>query len=140
LAALSSQSQQFVKNHIHPAMRTCLKKTPGRWINNGNAFYPKVSPQQKKEFQNRLDAMHIFMFNLYPSPLAFDAGRFDFATDQEFGSQLKFDRSSNGKLHYIEVNGTSTIFYSYTAIFCAYHCGREAYEIMRARAAKREQL
>ena len=123
-------SQQFVKTTT-PCNDEQLKKTPGRWIKGGNGFHAKVSQQQQKEIQNRLDAIHPLIFNIYPSPVAFDAAWFGFTADQEFGSQLKFDHSPNVGRRGFEVNGTPTIYYTYSAKFCAYHCGREANEIMR---------
>jgi hypothetical protein len=130
-----AMSQQFVKTTT-PCNAELLKKTPGRWIKGGNGFYAKVSQQQQKEIQNRLDAIHPLVFNLYPSPVAFDAASFGFSTDKEFGSQLKFDHSPNVMDGRIEVNGTPTVYYSYSAKFCAYHCGREPNEIMRGQGCE----
>jgi hypothetical protein len=128
-------SQQFVKTST-PCNDELLKKTPGQWVRGGNGFHAQVSPQQQKEIQSRLDAIHPLVFNLYPSPLAFDAAWFGFSTDEEFGSQLQFDRSPNVGIRGSEVNGTPTIHYSYSAKFCAYHCGRERNEIMRGQGCE----
>jgi hypothetical protein len=130
-----SWSQQFVKTTT-PCNDELLKKTPGRWIKGGNGFHAKVSQQQQKEIQTRLDAIHPFVFNLYPSPVAFDAQWFGFTDDQEFGSQLKIDPSTNVMNRRMDVNGTPTIYYSYSAKFCAYHCGRETYEILRGQGCE----
>jgi hypothetical protein len=71
------------------------------------------------------------MFNIYPSPIAFDAVPTFFTTDQEFGSQLKFDHSPNVISRDYTANGIPTVLYSYTGFFCAYGCGREPYEMLR---------
>ena len=104
-------SQQFVKTTT-PCNNELLKKTAGRWIKTGEAYHAKISQQQQKEIQNRLNAFHQLMFNLYPSPVAFDAIP-SFCTDDK------------------ELNGDATVYYSYTGFFCAYTCGRETYEMMR---------
>jgi len=125
-----SWSQQFVKTTT-PCNDELLKKTPGRWIQTREAFHAKVSQQQQKEIRNRLEAIHQLMFNVYPSPIAFDAVPSFFTTDQEFASQLKFDPSPDVRYRDYKANGIPTVLYSYSGFFCAYHCGRETYEMMR---------
>jgi hypothetical protein len=132
---LPALGQQFVKTTT-PCNEELLRKTPGQWIRGGNGFHAKVSQQQQKEIQNRLDAIHPLVFNLYPSPVAFDATWFGFSTDEEFGSQLKFDRSPNVGLRGFEEDGMQTVYYSYSAKFCAYHCGRAPNEIMRGQGCE----
>src|SRR6266542_1758245 len=89
-----SWSQQFVKTTT-PCNDELIKKTAGRWIKTRETFYAKVSQQQQKEIRNRLEAIHQLMLNIYPSPIAFDAVPSFFTSDQESGSQLKFDHSPN---------------------------------------------
>jgi hypothetical protein len=134
-SCLPAPAQQFVKTTV-PCNDELLKNTPGRWTRGGNGFHAKVSQQQQKEIQNRLDAIHPLVFNLYPSPLAFDATWFGFSADEEFGSQLKFDHSSNAGPGGLEVNGIPTVYYSYSAKFCAYHCGRAPNEMMRGQGCE----
>jgi len=123
-------SQQFVKTTT-PCNDELLKKTPGRWIKTREAFHANLSQQQQKEIVNRLNAFHQLMFNIYPSPVAFDAVPSFFTTDQEFGSQLKFDHSPNVTYRDFKANGIPTVHYSYTGFFSPYGCGRETYEMMR---------
>src|SRR6266536_5062853 len=125
-----SWSQRLVKI-TSPCNDELLKKTPGRWIKTRETFYAKVSQQQQKEIRNRLEAFHQLMFNLYPSPVAFDAVPTFFTTDQEFGSQLKFDPSPNVTYRDYKANGIPTVLFSYTGFFCAYGCGRESYEMLK---------
>jgi hypothetical protein len=122
--------QRFVKTTT-PCNDELIKKTPGRWIKTREAFHAKLSQQQQKEIVNRLNAFHQLMYNIYPSPVAFDAVPSFFTADQEFGSQLKFDPSPNVGYKDFKANGIPTVYYSYTGFFCAYGCGRETYEMMR---------
>ena len=125
-----SWSQVFVKTTT-PCNDELLKKTPGRWMPVGRGFYAKISKQQELEIVNRLNVIHQLVYNIYPSPKAFDAMTFYSTTDQDFASQVKIESSQYGRPNNSYINGTSTICYGYSAKFCDYHCGRETYEIMR---------
>jgi hypothetical protein len=127
---LSAWSQRFVKTTT-PCNDELLKKTPGRWLKPGTAFYAKVSQQQQKEIQTRLDAIHQLLFNIYPSPMALDAYWSGKTDDLEFGSQLKIVRSPNARIDGLEVNGTPTIYCNYFAKFCGYGCGRVPNEMRK---------
>src|SRR5215212_1829226 len=94
---LSAWSQTFVKTTT-PCNDELLKKTPGRWLEPGKSFSAKVSPQQQKEIQTRLDAIHQLLFNIYPSPVALDAKWSGRSEDLKFGSQLKIIRPPNARL------------------------------------------
>lgn len=114
-----------------PCNDELVKKTPGRWMKPGNGLHAKLSQQQHREMQNRLDAIHQFIFNIYPSPLAcdvFSSGRSD---DQEFGSQLEIVRPSNASMNSFKVNGTPTLYYISQTKFCGYGCGRVPNEMRK---------
>jgi hypothetical protein len=125
-------SQTFVKTTT-PCNEDLILKTPGRWFKATENNYggAKVTSQQRQELMNRLNTVHQLIYNLYPSPTAVDAQPFYFTTDKYFASQLKIEKSQKGRLQGSDINGIPVIYYSYAAGFCGYHCGREAYEIMR---------
>ena len=125
-------SQTFVKTTA-PCNKELILKTPGRWFKAIENAYgvAKVTSQQRQELMNRLNTIHQWIYDLYPSPTAVDVQPFYFTTDKYFASQLKIEGLQNGKLRGSDMNGIPVISYSYTAKFCGYHCGREANEIMR---------
>lgn len=96
----------------------------------GKTLYAKTSKQQEQEIIKRLNTIHQWVFNIYRSPMAFDAKPSFSTNDDHFASQLKIERDQYGVSQSF-VNGTPTIPYSYSAGFCAYHCGRNEHEIMR---------
>lgn len=132
ISCLFLRSQTFVKTTT-PCDKELILKTPGRWFKATENNYggAKVTSQQRQELMNRLNAIHQWIYDLYPSPTAVDAQPFYFTTDKYFASQLKIERLQNGRLQGSDINGIPVILYSYGATFCGYHCGREAYEIMR---------
>jgi hypothetical protein len=126
---LTWSQSYFVKTDI-PCDKELLKKTPGRWMPTSKTLRAKASKQQEQEIIKRLDPIHQWVFNIYRSPMAFDAVTSFYSVDDHFASQLKIERDQYGA-HESYVNGTPTIPYSYSVGFCAYHCGRNNYEIMR---------
>ena len=120
--------QTFVKTDI-PCDKELLKKTPGRWMPLGKVFRATISKQQEQEIEKRLNPIHQWVANIYPSPMAFDAKPLFSAVDQAFASQLKIERDQYGARS-SPVGGIPTTSYEYSAGFCAYHCGRTNYEIM----------
>jgi len=123
-------SQQFVKTTT-PCNEELLKNTPGLWINPANRVNAKISKQQQQEIFNRLDKIHQFVFDIYPSPLGIDAVWYRFTTDGDFAQQIRIDHFPGGKTNESFVNGIPVVSYSYTANFYGYGCGRNKYEIMR---------
>jgi hypothetical protein len=107
-----------------------LKKTPGRWIPVGKGFKAKISKQQEQEILNRLNIIHQWVYNIYPSPIAFDAATTFSTNDIAFASRLKTERTQYG-FHKSPEGGTPVIFYDYVTQFCNYFCGRDKYEIIR---------
>jgi len=85
---------------------------------------------------NRLNTIHQWVTDIYPSPTAVDAEPFYFTNDKYFASQLKIERLQNGKLRGTDQNGVPVIFYRYAAKFCGYHCGRTTYEMMRGQGCE----
>jgi hypothetical protein len=128
-------SQDYWMKTTTPCDKELLLKTPGEWMKPGFGYHATVSKQQLQEIENRLKVIHQFVYNIYPSPMAFDAVWGHFTTDENFASQIKIetiqDRSRNSFM-----NGIPTILYSYHVKFCSYHCGREANEIMRGRGCE----
>ena len=128
-----SWNQNIIIKTTTPCNKELILKTPGRWFKATENDYggAKVTIRQRQELMNRLNTIHQFIYDLYPSPTAVDAQPFYFTNDKYFASQLKIEKSQNGKLRGPDLNGTPVIFHSYTAKFCGYGCGREANEIMR---------
>jgi len=62
--------------------------------------------------------------------MAFDAKPAFSTGDHAFASQFKIERNQYGTRS-SPVGGIPTTSYEYSAGFCAYHCGRNTYEIMR---------
>jgi hypothetical protein len=127
-------AQKWMKTDT-PCDKELLKKIPGEWLKTNTGYHATVSKQQLQEFEKRLNLIHQWVFNIYPSPMAFDVTPFYFTSDEHFASQLKIERDQYG-VHNSYVNGTPTILYSYAALFCDYHCGRNSYEIMRGRGCE----
>lgn len=123
-----SWSQQFVKITT-PCSDEFLRNVPGRWIHL-DALNAKISKPQQHEILNRLDKIHQFVFNIYPSPVGIDAVWSRFTTDEEFAYQVRVDHFPGGKTNESLVNGIPVVMYSYNAFFCQYSCGRDKYEMM----------
>ncbi|MES1221042.1 MAG: hypothetical protein ABUT20_36415 [Bacteroidota bacterium] len=125
-------SQTWVKTTT-PCNKELILKTPGRWLKVRENDYDvaKVSSQQRLELMKRLNMIHQWIYDIYPSPTAVDAQPFYYTTDWHFASQIQFEKLQNGKLRGNDVNGIPVVFYRYAAKFCGYHCGRTTYEIMR---------
>ena len=130
IVCLSSWSQTHFKTAT-PCNEELLKKTPGSWINFGTGFHAKVSQQQQKEIQNRLDGIHQLTFSIYPSPMACNAYWSSHSDDQEFASQLKIVHPPNARIDALEINGTPTMHYNYAAEFRPFTCGREPNEMVK---------
>lgn len=122
-------SQGFVKITT-PCSEEFLQNVPGRWISLADALYAKISKPQQQEIFNRLDKIHQFVFNIYPSPLGIDAVHSRFTSDEQFAYQVKLDHLADGNTSENLLNGVPVVMYSYTAFFCKYSCGREKYEMM----------
>jgi len=121
-----------------PCNNDLILKTPGRWFKARENDYggAKVTSQQRQEFMKRLTTIHQLIYDLYPSPTAVDAQPFYFTTDKYFASQLKVERSSNDRTPGTDVNGIPVIYYSYSAMFCGYHCTSDASEMMRGQGCE----
>jgi hypothetical protein len=107
-----------------------LKKTPGRWMPVRKDFRAKISKQQEQEIANRLNTIHQWVYNIYPSPLAFDADPMFRMEDIAFAPRLKIE-SAEDAFRTPPTGGTPVINYDYVAQFCNYFCGRDKYEIIR---------
>jgi len=128
-------SQDYWMKTTTPCDKALLLKTPGEWMKSGHGYHATVSKLQLQEVENRLKLIHQFVYNIYPSPMAFDAVWGYFTSDEKFATQIKIETTQD-RFRNSFVNGIPTILYSYHAKFCAYHCGREAYEIMRGRGCE----
>jgi hypothetical protein len=97
---------------------------------SGRFLNATISKQQEQEIVNRLNVIHQWVFNIYRSPMAFDAIPAFSTSDQDFASLLKIERDQYG-IRSSSVGGTPTTSYGYSAGFCAYSCGRDDHEIMQ---------
>lgn len=112
-----------------PCDNELLKKTPGRWMPISKGLDAKVSKSQGQEIVNRLNVIHQWVHNIYPSPMAFDALPSFSAYDEPFAMQLKMERVQD-RLTGTPVNGIPAVSFQYHVGFCAYFC-RNSYEIRR---------
>jgi hypothetical protein len=109
-------SQTFVKTTT-PCDKELLLKTPGEWLKTGYGYNATISKLQLQEIEKRLNVIHQWCYNIYPSPMAFDAKAFFETSERSFAMN-------------------HTLSYEYRAGFCAYNCGRTANEIMRGRGCE----
>jgi hypothetical protein len=125
-----SWSQKFIKAST-PCNDELLKKTPGRWINAGDNLNTKISKQQQQEIFNRLDKIHQFVFEIYPSPVAVDAAWSRSIRDKNFATQLKISHLDGNRIYTETINGIPSVSYEYINKFFGYQCGRTPNEIIR---------
>ena len=71
-----------------PCDKELLKKTPGEWMKPGYGYYATVSRQQLQEIENRLKVIQQNVYNIYPSPMSFDAVWGYQTNDENFASQI----------------------------------------------------
>ena len=90
-----SWSQQFVKITT-PCTEEYLRNLPGRWIHL-DGLNAKISKQQQQEIFNRLDKIHQFAFDIYPSPLGIDAIGSRFTSDEQFAYQVRVESFAKWK-------------------------------------------
>ena len=125
--------QKFIKTDT-PCDKELLKKTPGEWMPMGKIYNATLSQSQLQQIEKRLAIIHQWVKNIYPSPMAFDAIPSYSSSDQYFAAQVKIVNTDDRFNSYI--NGIGTVSYSYSAGFCAYHCGRKPNEIMKGRGCE----
>ena len=118
-----------------PCDKALLLKTPGEWLKPGHGYHAAITNQQLQEIEKRLNTIHQWTRNIYPSPMAFDAVCSYFTSDVNFASQIKIQNTQVGFRNSF-INGIPAIFYSYHVKFCDYHCGRTPNEIMRGRGCE----
>jgi len=126
----SAWSQDRYIKTTTPCNDELLKNTPGRWMPARENFRAKISKQQQQEIVKRLNSIHQWTYDIYPSPLAFDAQPYSATADIAFASRLKTEYTQYG-FHKSPEGGTPVIYYDYVAQFCDYNCGRDKYEIIR---------
>lgn len=112
-----------------------LLKTPGEWLKPGHVYYATVTKLQLQEIEKRLNTIHQWALNIYPSPMAFDAVSSYFTSDVNFASQIKIQNTHVGYRNSF-INGIPTILYSYHLKFCDYTCTPRPNEIMRGRGCE----
>ena len=111
-------SQSYWMKTDIPCSKELLLKTPGEWLPPGQGYQQAtVSKLQLQEIEKRINVIHQWVYNIYPSPMAFDATHSFDTYDRSFARNL-------------------TLSYEYRAGFCSYHCGRTANEIMRGRGCE----
>jgi hypothetical protein len=128
-------SQDYWMKTDIPCNKELLLKTPGDWMKPGYGYRAAVSKLQLQEIEKRLNIIHQWVYNIYPSPMAFDAKPSISSSDRSFARKLKMDYTQDRPNSSL-VNGISTVSYEYSAGFCSYHCGRTANEIMRGRGCE----
>ena len=123
---------QWIKTTT-PCDKDLILKTPGRWLKVKENDYnkAKISSQERQQIMNRLNTIHQWIYNLYPSLTAVDGVPLYFTTDRKFASEIKMESGPNGKLQGFPINGIPVVFYQYLGAFCGYHCGRVPNEIVR---------
>ncbi|MGA9364927.1 MAG: hypothetical protein WBW16_11245 [Bacteroidota bacterium] len=127
---LQSWGQNFIKSTV-PCNDALMQKTPGRWIKDKNNVYASgLNKAQIQEMLNRLNNIQLLVLKTYPNPIGVDATWFPSVSEELFGSQLKFSKTTDGESKYTLVNGIPVGYSSYNCGFFAYACGRNQYEIM----------
>ncbi len=127
-------SQKFIKTST-PSDKALLLKTPGEWLKPGLIYYTTVTKLQLQEIEKRLNTIHQWALNVYPSPMAFDAVSSYFTSDENFASQIKIQNAQVG-FRNSYINGIPTILYSYQVKFCDYICAPTPNEIARGRGCE----
>jgi hypothetical protein len=128
--------QTWMKTDI-PCSKELLLKTPGAWLGVGKGYSAKLTKQELLQVESRLNTIHEWVRAIHPSPMAFDASTGYFTDDMNFAAQLKIETLPNGRMNTIPgINGIPTTNYSYSTMFCSYHCGRNVHEIMRGRGCE----
>jgi len=96
----------------------------GRWLDYGAGPDPnlKISKQQQQEIFNRVNKIHQFVFDIYPSPVGFDAAHSWHTSDDQFAYQVKLEHLANGNTMESRINGIPVILYWYEAYFGRYSC------------------
>jgi hypothetical protein len=105
-----------------PCTDEFAKNFPGRWLNDGDGGNANISKQQKQEVFNRLDKIHQFVLDIYPSPVGFDAAHTRHISDGEFAYQVKREHLANGNTTDNRINGIPVVCYWYWAYFGKYGC------------------
>src|SRR6476619_5486463 len=123
-------SQKFIKTTT-PCSTELLRNTPGQWIHWGDPLQAKISKQQQQEIFNRLEAIHQFVYTIFPSPLGIDAEWGRSTGELEFAQQVTTGHLPDGSISENFINGIPVVIYSYLAKFDPYSCGRDTYEMMK---------
>jgi hypothetical protein len=105
-----------------PCTDEFAKNYTGRWLNDGDGGNATISKQQKQEIFNRLDKIHQFVLDIYPSPVGFDAAHTRHISDGDFAYQVKREHLANGNTTENRINGVPVVCYWYWAYFGRYSC------------------
>lgn len=115
-----AQDERIIKLTT-PCTDEFVQNFPGRWLHSIGTR-ATISKQQQQEIFNRLNKIHQFVFNIYPSPVGFDAEHDWHTSNAEFAYQVKLDHLANGNTSESRINGVPVVFYWYTAYFGKYGC------------------
>lgn len=118
-----------------PCDNELLKKTPGEWMKTGHVYNPTLTKQHLQEMEKRLNTIHRWAQNIYPSPMAFDAVNTYSASYDDFASQIKIQHTEVG-FRNSYINGIPTILYRYDVKFCVYGCHVTPNTIRRGRGCE----
>src|SRR5689334_18144144 len=88
---LLSFAQDGIVKLTTPCTDEFVQNFQGRWLDYGAGLDPnlKISKQQQQEIFNRVNKIHQFVFDIYPSPLGFDAGHAWHTSHDQFAYQVK---------------------------------------------------
>jgi len=119
-----SFSQDGIVKLTTPCNEEYTQNFHGRWLDAGAGLDPnlKISKQQQQEIFNRVNKIHQFVFDIYPSPQGFDAGHDWHTSHEQFAYQVKLEHLANGNTAESRINGVPTILYWYEAYFGRYSC------------------
>lgn len=116
-----AQDERIIKMNT-PCSEEFLQNVKGRWLDYGAGLNATISKQEKQEIFKRLDKIHQFVFNIYPSPVGFDAAQSRHTFDDDFAYQVKLDHLENGNTRESRINGVPVVRYYYEAYFGRYSC------------------
>jgi hypothetical protein len=134
LLHLFSFAQNGIVKMTTPCTDEFVQNVQGRWLDGGAGLDPnlKISKQQQQEISNRVNKIHQFVFDIYPSPVGFDAGHDWHTSHEQFAYQVKLEDLANGNTMESRINGIPIILYWYDAYFGRYSCAyNDKYKMLR---------
>ena len=141
LPLLSFAQDERIIKMTTPCTEEFLQNVKGRWLDYGAGLNANISKQQQQEISNRIHKIQQFVFNIYPSPLGFDAAHSWHTFNGDFANQVKLDHLENGNIRESRINGVPVVDYWYEAYFGKYGCAyNDNYKMLRGLPSEQVEL